>query len=198
MRLNFLSVAAFWRLLLRMVGREIPLMINYLELAYDIPTPTREDAISLQLEFLASAQVPHQRQEVVKCGSTFYFSRAFEIAWLTDKKTKRPKCLALYADRPSKLASPIMGSNCLHIEWRFAGFGAVRAAGVSCLEDLIDFDHESFWNTSVRMLRLPGKTEQGRMLAGRASHASDAAHRKRARSAHSEAKVGGALKDQCA
>lgn len=45
--------------------------------------------------------------------------------------------------------------NCEHIEWRIQGAPAMRAKGVSTIEDLIGFDHKAFWaRVLARMYRV--------------------------------------------
>lgn len=59
--------------------------------------------------------------------------------------------LAVYGDRPSKVTGQLFN---LHVEWRANGVGAVRAAGIERLRDLIGFDHRAFWQQRLRLFEV--------------------------------------------
>jgi hypothetical protein len=48
---------------------------------------------------------------------------------------------ACYADKRSR----ITGEPCLHSEWRITGASNLRRVGVSSVQDLLTWDHRSFW-----------------------------------------------------
>jgi hypothetical protein len=58
-----------------------------------------------------------------------------------------PNNLASYPDRPSK----INGKPCLRIEMRITGIQALQRAGITCIQDLINLDHKTFWQQRLRM-----------------------------------------------
>ena len=50
--------------------------------------------------------------------------------------------MALYPDKACRITGEVF---CVHLDWRIKGPGAVRAAGVSSLHDLLDFNYRQFW-----------------------------------------------------
>jgi hypothetical protein len=66
-----------------------------------------------------------------------------------------PNSIPFYREDHSRITGEV---GCwLHLEWRANGGRAVRAAGISSVRDLPDFDHHTFWKG--RMLLLDGKPE---------------------------------------
>ena len=122
------------------------------------------------------------RQNVIRCEGTDYFGRRTD-----ENASKRSNVLVVYSDRPSKINNERPDENalpCLHIELRSTGSAALANHGVVSLEDLILFDHESFWNKNIRIYQLPNLTDLGRLLvklSGSNKDISSTALRKKAR-----------------
>jgi hypothetical protein len=56
---------------------------------------------------------------------------------------RAPNKICFYRDKPCRLTGEI---HCLHLEWHLNGLRAVRRAGIESGQDLVDFDHRSFWD----------------------------------------------------
>lgn len=167
---------SLYPLLREATGREVSYLATALEIACDFITETPKDAATMCTRFLGSARVLHQRQPVLKDRDTFYFARR------SNGRGKRGGVPVVYADKPSKLASPHSGQPCFHVEWRVNGSAHISALGIVSIDDLEHFDHEQFWRERVHMYQLPGVTRIGEILYGRGHQAvSDEALRKRAR-----------------
>lgn len=165
------------------LGNNITAQLYYVEIACDAPANSEKQALEWRKKFLESARMRSQGQPVVcdKSITTYYYGRR-----TTEKGTRRPNVLAVYADKPSKInnAKPDEGMPpCLHIEWRATGVNTLARYGIVSLTDLIQFGHEQFWGKHVRMHLLPKPTELGRLLAkvcGDDPNVSGSALRKRA------------------
>ena len=159
------------------IGSDVRILINYAEIACDIPATSKKQAKWGQKQFIGSAKMLYQRQNVIRYEGTDYFGR---------RESKRGNVLAVYADRPSKINNAKPAANakpCLHIECRVRGSTALANHGVVSLQDLILFDHESFWDKNIRIYQLPNLTNLGRLLGkinGSNSDISSTALRKRA------------------
>ena len=150
-------------LLKEALGNDVAVQISYAEIACDLP-PTNKRLARLQCDsFMAAAKMLYKPDSVVRSGRTYYFGRR------TNGKTRLPRVLAVYADRPSKLlnARPKDGSApSMHIEARLTGSPSLEQEGIACLNDLIRFDHKAFWERCLRLYQLPKcKTALGRLLA---------------------------------
>lgn len=164
------------------LGSDVRALINYVEFACDVPVTTKKQAKWWQKNFIGSAKMMYQRQNVTRCEGTDYYGRR------TDKNaSKRSNVLAVYSDRPSKINNERPDENalhCLHVELRATGSAVLANHGVVSLEDLALFDHESFWNKNIRIYQLPNLTDLGRLLvklSGSNKHISSTALRKKAR-----------------
>ncbi len=177
------------RLLRDGLGNDIATILTYAENACDISATTQKKALQRETAFLASARMRYQRQPVILEDNT--------TTWYYGRRSGQAKAsanvMALYSDKPSKLnnARPLVGAPyCFHREWRATGSAALVHIGLVSLDDLINFDHERFWDTYLRMYQLPKPTQLGRILAqvaGADSDVSGTALRKRAarwKSAH--------------
>lgn len=168
------------RLLAKGLGLDVAVTLTYSEIACDLQTGSKGHADRWRNDFMASALMRHQRQGVALYEGTCYFGRR------TDGEKRRSNVLAVYADKPSKLnnARPSSeNSPCLHIEWRATGSGTLERLGIVTLDDLIQFDHQRFWDRHVLLFRLPKPTTLGRILASAAGDDPDvsgSALRKRA------------------
>lgn len=164
------------------LGSEVRTLITYVEFACDVPAATKEQAKWWQKNFIGSAKMMYQRQNVIRCKGTDYYGRRTD-----ENSSKRSNVLAVYSDRPSKINNERPDENalpCLHIEHRATGSAALVNHGVVSLEDLILFDHESFWNKNIRIYQLPNLTDLGRLLvklSGSNKDISSTALRKKAR-----------------
>lgn len=184
----------FFDVLLRAVGLEVTCLITEAELVCDVPVPTDTDAANMLIAFMGQAHAFHQRQKVRQKSGTFYYARRRTRSTSAGKGRKSRRRLVAYADRVSKLASPIRGQNCLHVEWRIFSSTTLREVGIGCVQDLKGFDHRGFWDKLVAMLQLPSMTQQGRLAGGRGGgNVSDAAMRKRARALQERSRVAGVL-----
>ena len=164
------------------VGRDVNTLLTYIEIACDVPASTKAESLRMRDCFLADASIHYQRQKVLRNRTCWYYGRRTSAI----NGQRRGNVLTIYADRPSKInnAKPAENASpCLHIEWRATGSAAIEAANLVTLTDLIAFDHKSFWNTRLRMYKLPCLTDLGRLLAtasGAGTNVSGTALRKRA------------------
>ena len=161
------------------LGCATAVLINYVEIACDLPSGTRRQIRARRNRFLESAKMLHLPHDVVrdkKYGTIFYYGGR-----------RSPSVLAVYADKPSKLNNarpPDGGAPCAHQEFRKTGEGAVTDCGIVGVDDLADFDHAKFWDQNLRFYKIPtNKTQLGRLLArafGADPNVSGSALRKRA------------------
>ena len=143
------------------LGCATAVVINYVEIAFDLPSKSRRRTRARRNSFLASAKILHRPHDVVldsKFGTIFYCGhRGSSIV------------LAAYADKPGKLNNarpPEDGPRCAHQELRITGEAAVAERGIVSVDDLIRFGHAEFWNEALRFYKIPkNKTELGRLLA---------------------------------
>lgn len=151
-------------LLNRATGNHIATQLTYVEIACDLNANSAEQALRWRNDLMSKARMKSQRGTVVleECGTTFYFGSR------NNRKKLRANVQAVYADKPSKLknARPVENDRpCLHIENRTSGATALAAHGIVSLSDLIQFDHQRFWNEHLIVYALPGVTKLGRILA---------------------------------
>lgn len=158
----------FLQLLVDALGSNIAALLTYVEIACDLPAKNAEQALLWRDDLMAKASMKSQRGTVRldKRGTTFYFGSRYKVK--KQVKVRRANVLTVYADKPSKLnnAGPADGNlPCLHIENRTSGAAALEAHGIVSLSDLIQFDHQRFWNEHLIVYALPGVTKLGRILA---------------------------------
>ena len=164
----------FFKVLHCALGLRIRCLISYVEIARDVLA--RASSRRVMRECLASMVVSGLHSpKIIFCGGTAYYSPRTVMSVKSNKAIRSANVPVVYADKPCKLAregfepareihpaSPL----CFHLEWRCSGSEVVRAAGIGSLADLIDFDHDRFWNQRVRFLALPEeKTAFGRLLS---------------------------------
>lgn len=174
------------RLLEDAMGYDIAALITYVEIAFDLPATSPQQAREKRNSFLAAAKMLFQRAPVMlsEHGTIFYFGPREKQKG--EKWERSRRVIAVYADMSSKLnnARPAAdGLPCAHIEYRVSGSVANADVGIVSLSDLIGFDHFAFWNTAIRLFDLPMRKDLGRRLAdaeGRTLDVTDAALRKRA------------------
>lgn len=170
-----------WSLLEAAVGRQIGVLLTYVELVIDFIKSNIRSAKKFKRRFLGAAHVLHQHGSVTQVvgreGATYYFATRSRPGG-----GKRGNVPVIYADKLSKLQSAHKGSPCVHLEWRIQGSAELRKVGLVTIADLQQFDHVGFWQERIRMRILPSKTQIGAILAGRkAKTLGDEALRKRSR-----------------
>lgn len=174
------------RLLKEALGHDIAVLVSYVEIAFDLPATSAEQARLRRNCFLASAKMRYQHHPVVldKHGTVFYFGRRHKM-----KGKKWVRCghvMAAYSDKPSKILNARPTNNappCTHIEHRAFGSAAIADIGIVSLDDLIDFDHPAFWELHIHLYQLPLRKVVGYQLAkaaGASLEVGDAAFCKRA------------------
>lgn len=115
-------------------------LINHFEPSLDFIAETVIDAENLKDFFIQHIIKRWQRGEInSKFENGFYF-----------KKRMSASNLLGYHGRPSKISS----EPCCHIEMRFQGRQAVKRAGISSFDDLISFNHRTFWNKYLQLRRI--------------------------------------------
>lgn len=163
------------------LGAQVSALVSYVEIAVDVKLAERSAARRLRDAFLGSAKVRSQRATVKRFRRTWYFGNRAK-----NGAGKTPNVVAVYADKPSKLhdaRGPSDHAGCFHLEWRASGQRNLAGKGIGALADLIDFDHKVFWETHIRLFRLPKKKFLGqrlRELTASRDEVSDSALRKRA------------------
>lgn len=124
--------------------------INHLELALDFPV--KDEAARRALFNLfeeAFVKSHHGRHELVRyhLGEVTHDAHASCIYF----GQRRPGLnFVVYEDRESKVAP----GRAVHLEARFIGSAAVRRAGVTSVDDLMDFDYHDFWKRHLRLIKV--------------------------------------------
>jgi len=143
--------------------------ITYIELAIDFLVPNKK-ALT-QLQYFFDRHLVHNRTSKKPAEGDFHFV-------LTGDKKVECKCkstcicrtryftpesdkkrLAMYSDRPSKTDNT---SPCVHIEKRFQSLIHLKKLGLYTLENIIQIDHEAFWQEHLD-LRSSNHSELGRL-----------------------------------
>jgi hypothetical protein len=166
------------RRLAQALEQDVGALITYIEIACDIPTSGKKQALKWRNHFLAEARVKYQRQVVIRHLTNWYYGRRNYYAGHEKPESmsgdkarhgdKRGSMLVVYADRPSKLNNSQpkeTDTPSCHIECRSSGSNALSRIGIASLLDLIDFDHSKFWTEYVRLYRPLKPTNVGRILA---------------------------------
>lgn len=174
------------RLLKKALGHDIAVLVSYVEIAFDVPASSANKARLIRNFFLSSAKMPYQRDPVRldERGNIFYFGQRSKKEG--EKWVRSAHVLATYSDQPSKLlnAQPKDGwTPCAHIEHRASGSAAIADIGIVAIDDLIGFDHATFWKGHVQLYQWPLQKVIGYQLANIAGanlNVSDVAFRKRA------------------
>lgn len=153
--------------------------VTYVELAVDILFESQALSAAMQTAIIGHVKFMHRRDAVSEYMGTYYCGTR------TQAGKRSPHVVAVYADRPSKMAGAhglAQGGTCAHLEHRLSGSGPIAAAGIRTLADLIQFDHRAYHAQHNRLYHLPSQTELGGLLPpGRNLAVDDAALRKRAR-----------------
>lgn len=194
------SIRALKMLLKGFCGRRRTKLI-YVEFACDLITKNKAGALELRNFLMAHALPKYMRQDVLFVEHTAYFNRRSNVdadldsdeASDTTSCNKAPRNLVMYADRESKQQGVHIKKPCCHIEWRLHGSQGFKSANVSCLDDLLYFDHMEFWKRNLPLYRLPRKTAIGQLLREGDDEVGDAALRRLVRAFLSEFELDGAL-----
>ena len=141
-------------------ARPIP---NRVHFAIDYPTEDRAKAEQLHFVILHYFYKPWHREE--------HGVRRFRRPEGHTDYMGLQECRSvwtIYSGRPSKIS----GGPACHIEWRFQGVDALREPSlhIATLEDLIDYDHYSFWKRRMRMCKFD-MARLGKKLSGRRNRA---------------------------
>lgn len=142
-----------------LAGPVTQIEISYVEIARDYPVRFQVEAERLQLYFLRTATLRYGPKIVKATDNVYYYGDA-----------GRGLRLALYADRPSKLATQAKGTPCLHTELRLQGAAAIRKAHLLTLDDLIHLDFGAFWNQHLSLWALGKRARMGAALTTNREH----------------------------
>ena len=132
-------VAPEWPTLL-MLSKYLGLLINMVEVAFDIVVESEEDAIVLFRFF--KQHFVFVRSPVVK-GKVY-----FDKATYAKQRGRGINCV-IYCDRSSKFVGT---GYCLHFEIRFSGSPAVEAINVLTIVDLMNLDFLKLRRRYIRLL----------------------------------------------
>ncbi len=172
--------------------------IASVEIACDVPNIGWRASRLLRDAFLGAARMKSQQQAVRRYKTVWYFGRRQQPKQSANEPAKGGRhVMALYVDRPSKLLNVRPDAHtpkAFHVEWRARQSDVVAGLGIVTVRDLVNFDHEQFWDCHVRMLTIPSQTRLGHILhsaAGRTHKVSGSALRKRAKSWRDEARING-------
>lgn len=144
--------------------------VSYAEIAVDTIS-RKNSAYQLLTELLGSFYFLYLQSLVQDYKNTFYIGNR-----------KSPVRVAMYADKPSKLAGATSSENVAHLEYRISGTEALSKIGLISLQDAIDFNFKYFFEKNLRFLQLPKAGILGKILAPENASNSAPALRKRARS----------------
>jgi hypothetical protein len=113
-------------------------LMNYVEVALDWIFNSEEERDAAH-EFIRRHHVKrwHGKQEVF----------SYQGARYTAKRRAANK-LVNYAEQGSRISGELF---CEHVEWRLSGTRALRRAGISSLNDLLELDHRQFWAERLPM-----------------------------------------------
>ena len=96
-----------------------------------------------------------ERDQAFALVSRYHVKRWHGKQRITFAKTTRytgqrraPNVLASYADKASRITRE---PYCVHLEWRINGVEPLRRAGITCIRDLMNFDHRHFWQSRLLM-----------------------------------------------
>jgi hypothetical protein len=81
-----------------------------------------------------------------------------------DAARRAPNKTVLYQDKFSRVTGEL---NCVHLEWRLNGLKAVRNAGIESGQDLLEFNHRTFWQKRLRLYDVD-RRRLGRLIRNRA------------------------------
>lgn len=161
------------KILSEAIGTRYRSELVYAELACDLIADSVTDAAHLQQYILQHLLVPSFGRKVAFDHETVYFnSRA------SSQGVRNAHSIVIYADKPSKLGSASKTKmDCCHIEYRLAPSKLATLAGLYCIHDCVDFDHQAFWTEHLRLFSFQ-KSDLGSLLGDPSS--SGTARRNRA------------------
>ncbi|HEY8709098.1 MAG TPA: hypothetical protein VIM34_14000 [Burkholderiaceae bacterium] len=136
-------------------GTEYRVAPAYAEIALDLITRTKADAMFLKSAMLETLTVKSWRQLVTTYRGTVYWGSRCLVNVEDDfdesrLPRRRGMNWAMYV-RQSKEGSEWAGSWCLHIEARISGSPELARAGVSDVEGFRRFAHSEFWQERVNL-----------------------------------------------
>ena len=172
------------------LGDANTLVLNYVEIAVDLMPHKGFSTRRIRNWVLKHLTIKYLKQRVHRPEGykTFYLGpRANKSG------QRRPRVVAVYADRGSKLQGPHKGRMCVHIEARLTGRDALASCGIFGVADLIDFDFGSFWRRVAQLRRIGNAARLGGLLSGRGNVVTDKALRKRVQRLKANHKIGTAF-----
>ena len=125
-------------------------------MAQDIKFGNKSSADELCDRMLGALTLPSMREPVMA-----YEVVARYVAYSSDSAHEYPCLLMAIEELYSRILSPLEAN--VHMGWHLSDTG-LRSAGVGCLEDLVELNHEEFWAEHVNFFELPTRTELGRIL----------------------------------
>lgn len=126
-------------------------LVNNVEIACDVITNSRADALQLQAEFDSVSVKTYQRRSKVRVrGTKDQDDICFSATCYSDRRHASTN-LVTYADRKSK----VIDAPCFHCELRISGEEAVRSAGINCFNDLLTIDLVAALSKRVRLYKAP-------------------------------------------
>jgi len=119
------------------------ILINYVELA--------RDEVCQSPEALRSLYALRRTHEIrlwhPKTQKGYVF--AGEAGTTYDASRRKHRQLVRYKEPYCRITGEL---DCLHSEFRLRGTASVRRAGIHCIRDLINFNHEQWWRTKTKLV----------------------------------------------
>jgi hypothetical protein len=132
--------------------------INRVELAFDFYSDDRKALARLRKCLLRMLVFKKRRKDPNK--NTYYYCNYKNTIYLTPSADKCRMVLYRRKDQNT-------GKRCLHLELRLSGVEQLRRRGIETLDEMISFDHQDAWNTSLD-IRKPNLTSLGKILSSKA------------------------------
>lgn len=126
-------------------------MINHVAIALDLITETITNRETVT-EFLETHLIKlwPGKDKLYRFKGTSYSSRK---KWQANK-------LVTYSELPSK----VNGLRTCHIEWRVSKADTVRGKGLSTFDEILEFDHVSFWRKHIQLRTINSLTRLGKAV----------------------------------
>lgn len=131
--------------------------VGKVEIALDLITKTMKDAEALRDYFVQYLVKPKSRQKVI-------FSKEGEGSNAYWARRKSPSNITVYA-RLSKGAGRYHGQPCCHVEYRYSASESLEQVGVVTLDDLVTFDHQSFWRKKLALRTVSAESFGAQLIA---------------------------------
>lgn len=146
-------------------------LINYVEFAMDIIGKNKRQVTKLRS--LLNELLTFERKSTAG-GSYFYHGHSGNTHYFGNRHNHKD-ILAIYSDKESKVAP---GKSCVHIEMRLYGSGLLKDFCIYTLQDLIDYQHDSFWENYLD-LRDVNYTGLGRLVSQEKPNLTESSLRRR-------------------